>query len=578
VPNNEWYVTSVTNGELEFVKYLEQEFQLSPKFVSIEEINVDIKNSHRDNLLFKQYPKGKIPILLLSLRGNNILLYEYLRAKYGDIFNPEYNPYESRDVPKESTSSIIKKEQGNSNDIPKESTFSTTKREQKDPNDYKSYMQTWDKTNPNMEYFFDLITDGKSKVLDHIIDYNRFIAQEFLEAYLSIMKDNLQTKILRHIINNYNISSFYHILEGSGIINHNNNIFIGNLLKDLVFEDYIRIETIYLGWKYKGIPLSVLSTVINYMIMYEQFIVKFIKLAFKYKDLHLLFEIIKIQYLDLNLSYENFLDCLLVLIFDPNFNISSLMIYTMMFTKYTSRDVNETYNAVSQWMNDFYTQLNEKRGDVKISVASALKNFKYILYELIYGTLQGANKVEFLKLAYVNQNYKLMKLIEYRTSPEMLVDMIVQYDDVELFKFYSGLWLQKEEYGETNLHRSTISENMLENENPIEDDILEVVIETDAIKILKFLMKEFDMKLDSILMRKIYTPKSNNKIKTYLREEKGEGEFVEEFAEEFKHDEGEFVEDFQEEFQEDFPEDFQEQFQEDFPEDFQEEFQEEFPE
>jgi len=90
VPDNRWYTSAVISGNINFVKYFNEQHRLYPITVDRSEIskyyrNYDVNMIKRDNVtikLFNQYIEYAIPVILLSLYGNNIDLYNYLNDMY----------------------------------------------------------------------------------------------------------------------------------------------------------------------------------------------------------------------------------------------------------------------------------------------------------------------------------------------------------------------------------------------------------------------------------------------------------------------------------------------------------------
>jgi len=554
VPNNELYTLAVLSGNIDLVKYLTTRFGISPKYINVDYIPEDIKivtwnptegneDTITENLFerYEEYGKNRensVPIVLLSLYGNNIELYKYLVKLHGKLFESGYTSW----MRYKNSNYNYNDDEGEEDD--EEEDEAGTR------NDRGDKLEPWDNKNSIISYFASLIIKQRSAVLDFIIKDHKveFTSKIFTISYCKSFADKrILPRVIRHIITNYISNIDIQIYNGNDNSTYNgyNEIFDAKdfmyntlvkyglqepnddpsqeedmepdinqitrseyvvfIISSLIYEGYFSFENVYNNWKVNALGVQKINNVkfvniIGQLITNEDFVISLIKIIFQNKDLNLLYNKLHIQNINLNLSYANLLDCFLEACFIKDFPLEDDRLKLSLLDKYNDTDVYIIHSNIVKFIKLGY----ERMKTIKVNRLQCLDNIKYFVNDLIYDRINSLRKGKFLELALqglpderssrerIKPNTILFKIITSNSNLYDLLNSAIYIDNVELFQYFA------EDYDEM-----------------IDEIILDRILKEDAIDIFTYVMEIYPLLLDE---QNIETINNHHlhKIKDYL--------------------------------------------------------------
>lgn len=558
VPDNRWYVSVIISGNIDFIKYFQNEYNLHPIvadktdiILSFRQYDIHTSNKVKTLTFFEKYNKDSIPVILLSIMSDNVDMYLYLdhyyyskdspidfdvnfysnypiKESYMKLYSWKKDSFEHLLDTKEDDQILSTNDRENIfNVIPKDFTtdlvlsgdFFMMYRDYEDTYDEKLKVNSDTFYHPqgdNILFFAKFIDISYSNVIDYIInrttirdadgnivpfyeiddnkrtqqklgvdkdisyiiDADGIAAKAFLKNYLlsiTINKYNLSDKILRHIINNYKITSdeFYNIFIKYGrfesVSNISYHIFLIDFIRSLLLNGYLNIEQIYQSWKNKLFPTEPFEKIGLRMMRYKHIGIKLIKLMFKNGDF-ILIRNVRLMDLNINFTFEELLNILTELLYVDKERIEDISENFINFfnKKFHTMDM-KLYLSVKEWSNYVYSLTYRKQ--------TVLLNYKLILNTIIVKAINGYI-LQFLDNCLNDKNYKLLTLIVNNFNKTEFINDLIANDYKNLFQYFIELELR-----------------ILDVQDVFEEDMLHEIILLKARGILKYITETFNIVL-----------------------------------------------------------------------------------
>lgn len=452
-----WFANSVAYGHFDIVMYFEQDLKMLPEYIKTNAIN-DYHGLRLD--IISGQPEDQISTLLLAMNGDNLEMFDYLKYKFyvmkiGENNSKTFNEDEFFNIKNNSNyySMLI----GGNSKILDRYILS--------PGLLTINLKT------DSEDLLKKSDDGEEKqYLANILQQIPFTTQTITKAEYLLIMYLLQTKdyydpVFEYMICNYDIflnsNSFFNIYSIFGMKDD-------YILIELIKQEYLFFEQFYHAWKVGLIESITMRNILDETSKRRQFAKDMFEIIFKNLDDDFYTQM-RVEYRNYNLSLQDLLDSLLLLVFQIEFDILHFLGLEAIITKFITKDI---YSEVSSFVSAFDEKVNTLPNRYKL-----IHNFKVILLK-IFLNIQEENRIKFLESCLTNKNYRLLKLYLRQQYVNNLLTQAINADSLVLFIY-------------------------LINEFPftIEEDTLKYAIDNSSIKIIDYCIFTLNLEYEPSMLK-----------------------------------------------------------------------------